>query len=276
MRRLALTLTLMTTLALPGAAVSQSRDETLADIRQELTVLYVEIQKLKRELSTTGGAGTLDLGGTALQRLDAIEAEVQRLTSKNEELEFRIDQVVRDGTNRIGDLEFRLVELEGGDLSKLGDTPTLGGGEMPEVSTPAATTPETPPETELAVSEEADFRRASEALDAGNFAEAVDLFQSFDDSYPGSPLEAQAHIGRGRALEGTGAVSQAARAFLNAFSGAPDGPHAAEALFHLGRMLGELEQPEEACVTLREIGTRFPGSPFVAQAQTEMQARSCP
>ena len=28
--------------------------ETLADIRQELTVLYVELQKLKRELSTNG------------------------------------------------------------------------------------------------------------------------------------------------------------------------------------------------------------------------------
>ena len=28
--------------------------ETLADVRQELTVLFVEVQKLKRELSTTG------------------------------------------------------------------------------------------------------------------------------------------------------------------------------------------------------------------------------
>lgn len=275
MRLFALTLSVTLAVALPNAGAAQSRDETLADIRQELTVLYVEIQKLKRELSTTGGAGTLDLGGTALQRLDAIEAEVQRLTAKNEELEFRIDSVVRDGTNRIGDLEFRLVELEGGDLSKLGDTPTLGGGEMPAVAPPVTTIP-TQPETELAVSEEADFRRAEEALVAGNFEEAVALFQAFDDSYPGSPLEARAHIGRGRALEGTGEVSQAARAFLNAFSGSPDGPHAAEALFHLGRMLAELGQTEEACVTLREIGARFPGSPFIGQAQSEMQARSCP
>ena len=42
---------------------------------------------------------------------------MQRLTSKSEELENRINRIVSDGTTRIGDLEFRLVELEGGDVS---------------------------------------------------------------------------------------------------------------------------------------------------------------
>lgn len=278
MRQIALILSLAFGLACTGGAFAQSKDETLADIRQELTVLYVEIQKLKRELSTTGGAGSLEAGGSALQRLDAIEAEVQRLTSKTEEMEHRIDQVVRDGTNRIGDLEFRLVELEGGDLSKLGDTPTLGGGEMPE--TPAIAPPAAPeqaqPETQLAVSEEDDFRRAEEALTAGNHQEAADLFAKFLQAYPGSPLEVRAQIGRGKALEATGETSQAARAFLNAFSATPDGPNAPEALFNLGRMLGALNQPQESCVTLGEIAVRFPGSPFVAQAQSEMRDRNCP
>ena len=45
-------------MAMPVAVGAQPRTETLADIRQELTVLHVEIQKLKRELSTTGGAAT--------------------------------------------------------------------------------------------------------------------------------------------------------------------------------------------------------------------------
>ncbi len=214
------------------------------------------------------------MGGSALQRLDAIEAEVQRLTSKTEELEHRVDRVVRDGTNRIGDLEFRLVELEGGDVSKLGDTPTLGGGEMPQAPQPAD--PAEPVQTELAVSEEADFNRAEEALAAGNYAEAAELYDSFRQSYPGSPLEVRAQIGQGKALEGAGEISQAARAFLNAFSAAPDGPNAPEALFNLGRMLGELEQTDEACVTLREIGARFPDSPYVAEARSEIAARNCP
>ncbi|MEO0634424.1 MAG: tol-pal system protein, partial [Pseudomonadota bacterium] len=90
----------------PHGAMAQD-DATLADIRQELTVLYVEVQRLKRELSTTGGAGSSVGTGDTFDRIAAIESELQRLTGKSEELEFRIGRVIEDGTNRIGDLEFR-------------------------------------------------------------------------------------------------------------------------------------------------------------------------
>ncbi len=109
-----------------NASAQSPDDQTLADIRQELSVLYVEVQRLRRELSTTGSP-QIALPSGGLERLDALEAELARLTEKTERLEFRIDQIVTDGTNRIGDLEFRLVELEGGDLSQLGETSTLGG-----------------------------------------------------------------------------------------------------------------------------------------------------
>ena len=89
---------------LPAAA----QDEALADIRQQLTALYVDVQRLRTELSTTGTLPTGIAGATPLDRLDAIEAELQRLTSKAEELEFRVNRITVDGTNRIGDLEFRL------------------------------------------------------------------------------------------------------------------------------------------------------------------------
>ena len=44
----------------PLPAFAQN-EETLADIRQQLTALYVDVQRLRRELSTTGGlnAGTI-------------------------------------------------------------------------------------------------------------------------------------------------------------------------------------------------------------------------
>lgn len=269
---LVLTVALMAPL-LPAAGLAQSREETLADVRQELSVLYVEIQKLKRELSTTGGASGIAAGGSVLERVDAIEQEAQRLTAKTEELEFRINSVVEDGTNRIGDLEFRLVELEGGDVSKLGQTTTLGGIEPGPA--PKAADPVQPAQTELAVSEEADFRRASEALAKSDFRSAADLFKTFGETYPGSPLEAEAQLKRGQALEGLGETSQAARSYLNAFSGAPNGPLAPESLFRLGRMLGALGQAQESCVTLREVGVRFPDSPFVTEARSEMQSRGC-
>ena len=104
-----------------GPVVAQAQDaQTLADVRQELTVLNVEVQKLRRELSTTGGAGAPVASGSVLDRVNAMESELQRLTSKTEELENKVNRVVTDGTNRIGDLEFRLVELEGGDVGSTG------------------------------------------------------------------------------------------------------------------------------------------------------------
>ena len=83
----------------PLPAVAQQ--ETLADIRQQLTALFVDVQRLKRELSTTGGLNAGIVGNTPLDRLNAIEAELQRLTSMSEELEFRVNSVTADAGNRI-------------------------------------------------------------------------------------------------------------------------------------------------------------------------------
>ncbi len=259
------------------AAFAQD-DQTLADIRQELSVLYVEVQRLRRELSTTGGASTNLAGAGALDRLNAIEAELQRLTGKTEQLEFRIESVVRDGTNRVGDLEFRLCELEAAcDIANLGDTPTLGGGEAPQTGavTPApAPTPEQPG-TQLAAQEKADFERAQGSLASGDFRAAADQFAAFNTTYPGGPLAVEAELRRGEALEGLGDVREGARAYLSAFSQDQQGQNAPEALFRLGAALGRLGQTQEACVTLAEVGVRFPAAPAVADAQSAMQNIGC-
>ncbi|MGL4310715.1 MAG: tol-pal system protein YbgF [Paracoccaceae bacterium] len=266
---------------LGGFAHAQSREETLADIRQELSVLHVDVQKLKRELSTTGGAAAPAAGGTTIDRVNAIEAELVRLTGKAEALEGRLNAVVTDGTRRIADLEFRLVELEGGDVSKLGETTTLGGGELPAggATAPAAggTATTTPPAggVELAVGEQADFDAAKTALDAGEHQRAAELFAAFAQTYTGGPLTSEAQYLRGEALTKLNDTQGAARSYLEAFSGAPNGPRAPEALLKLGASLGVLGQTQEACVTLAEVGTRFPGGAPAAEAATAMQALGC-
>ncbi|WP_095588280.1 tol-pal system protein YbgF [Actibacterium ureilyticum] len=256
-------------------AMAQDQDQTLADIRQEMSVLFVEVQRLKRELSTTGGAASPAVGGTALERIDAIEAQLQRLTQKAEQLENRINQVVSDGTNRLGDLEFRLCELEKGcDIGKLGETSTLGGGALPAAPAPAPQ-PAAPNTPELAVSERADYDRAKAALDAGDYRNAADLFSAFTQTYPGGPLSSQAHFQRGEALRELGETAPAARAYLESFSGAPSGETAPQALYKLGISLGDLGQTREACVTLGEVGVRFPGNAAVAQAESARQGLGC-
>lgn len=277
MRLIAICL-LALTLALPRVAVAQN-SETLADIRQQLSVLYVEMQKLKRELSTTGAPSGVSVGGTTLDRIQAIENELVRLTGRTEQLENRVQRVVEDGTNRVGDLEFRLIELEGGDLSTLGETTTLGG----DVAVPSlsdGSLDKTSTSTELAVGENADYQRAQAALDGGDYVSAANQFTAFLDTYPVSPLAPQAHLGRGLALEGQGATTHdaraaIARAFLDSYSSNMNSPVADQALFHLGKSLGALGKTNEACVTLGEVHARHPGSAMVTQAQTEMRNLGC-
>ena len=258
-----------------SGAGAQERAETLADIRQELSFLYVEIQRLNRELSTTGRPQTALGGETVLQRLDALEGEFRRINSKIERLEFRIERIVRDGTNRIGDLEFRLVELEGGDVSQLGETTTLGGA----VETAPAAIPAAPPPEdgtgELAVSEQLDFDAARAAFEAGDFARAADLFAAFVDSYPGGPLTAEASYWRGESLAALDSWSDAARSFLQSFSAAPDGALAPKSLLRLGVSLDRIGQREEACLTLNEVPARYPDSAAAAAAGQEMTSLGC-
>ena len=256
---------------LPLAGMAQGQQESLADIRQELTVLWVELQKLRKELNTTGSASGIAQGST-LDRVTAIESELQRLTAKTEELEFRIDRVVQDGTNQIGDLEFRLCELEEAcDIGALGDTPTLGGGSAPTVASPIPTQPaDTGPE--LALGERSAYDAATAMLDQGDPVEAERMFAEFKQNYPGSPLTAAAELGRGRALQEMGDTREAARSFLASFTNDQTGPTAPSALYSLGVMLGQLGQTSEACVTLGEVSNRFPGEAELGAAALDEQA----
>ena len=257
-----------------GALAAQDRAQTLADIRQELSVLYVDIQRLKTELSTTGAPQTNTGSGTMLDRVDAIERALQQLTAQTEELEFRIDRVVADGTIRIGDLEFRLVELEGGDVSQLGQTTTLGG-DAAVSSTPAAAPTPVTNGPQLANQEAADFDRAQASFDQGDFTAAAAQFKTFNETYPGGPMAVQADLRMGQSLLNVGDTREGARAFLRAFTADQNGPNAAEALYRLGAALGALGTQTEACVTLAEVGVRFPGSAFVGQATEEQSALNC-
>ena len=277
MRRIA-ALILTATFALTAPAHAQGKAETLADIRQELSVLYVEVQKLRRELSTTGASGQLNVSGSVLDRVGAIEGELQRLTARTEEMQQRIDRVVSDGTNRVGDLEFRLVELEGGDTSKLGETTTLGGGDLPASGGASAIQPaqtDTPLIEPMAVGEKADFEAAEAAMTSGDNTDAAQKYTNFLDNYPGSPLAPRAFLARGKALEASGDMKQAAKSYLDGFSADKAGPDAPEALYRLGRALGKLDQRDAACQTLGEVETRFAGTVPANDARVEMQTLAC-
>jgi tol-pal system protein YbgF len=265
--------------SLPAAA-QQDQSETLADIRQQLSVLNTEMQALSRELATTGSAALGIEGTTFPERVTSLEAQLQELTARTERLAFRVESVARDGGSRIEALRFQLCELTPDcDLAALPRPGPLGGD-----ATASAEQPPTGPiptqrpqagEAELATGEQSAFDQARMLLDQGSNAEAAEAFAGFVASYPTGPLTAEAQFLRAEALSRSGEAAAAARAYLESFSGTPDGPRAADSLLGLGRSLGQLGQTDEACLTLDEVTIRFPDTPAATSARSERAGLGC-
>ena len=273
------TLVLAAALALAAAqtapALAQDR-RTLADVKAELTVLNGQIQQLRDELVRTGAAGGLPgQAATALTRLDQLEAELRFLTDRVDVLTNDVIRITDDASNRVGDIEFRLTELEGGDTSVKPEPAPLGGGVTRPRPRPVAAAAAPAGTGALAVSEQSDFDAAVAAADAGDNARAAELFSAFLRTYPGGPLSTAAQYRRGDALAAQASWRDAARSYLDAFSGAPQDPRAPHALYKLAVSLGHLGQTAEACLTLTEVDTRYPGSEVAADVAVERQALAC-
>ena len=128
---------------------------------------------------------------------------------------------------------------------------------------------------ELAVAEKDDFERAKASFDDGNYEGAAEQFQRFTETYQGGPLTGLAHLMRGESLSKLGLTSSAARAYLESYSGTPNGPTAPMALLKLGLSLDGLGQDQEACITLGEVTTRFPASDASIEAQAARASMGC-
>mgnify|MGYP006423228717 CR=1 FL=1 len=279
MRVTRLSAALAIALALSGPAHAQDApsEATLADIRQQLSVVKVRLDRLRRELSTTGGA---DGGGalaesSVLDRIEALEDQLRTLTAGTEKIELRIRRVVDDGTRVLDDLAFRLCELEEGcDPADEDPVARLGGaGEgAAEATTPDGDRGAGPA---LAVDEQAAFDRARAALEEGRFEDSADAFAGFVESYPGGPLTPRAELLRGRALDKLERPRPAAEAYLNAYTAAPEGDAAPPALLGLGGALASLERAGEACRILSELARRFPDAPEAGEAEAERAQLGC-
>ena len=269
-------------LALSALPVAAQDAQSLADIRAELNQLTSDLQSLRGQLVASGAAGFAAAGGdSAIDRMNAMEARLAQLTGQTEKLQNQIDRVVRDGTTRIGDIEFRLCEMEEGcDLGSL-TTPTLGeqgGGSSPMPGSDqqgAVVPPTSSPQAGAAVTaaEKADFDRAQEVLGQGDFRRAADLFAAIAQTHAGSPLTAHALFLRGAALDAAGDLDGAGIAWLESFAANPNGPQAADALLGLSRAMSAKGGPQEGCFYLQEITSRFPDSPQAGEAGKRLATR---
>jgi len=248
---------LISSAAVAGAlAITPLQADTLADVQADLSQLSKDVASLRAELSTSRDAISTSDSLTLLDRIIAIEQALVSITAQSEEAAFRLRRALEEAELQLGDLSFRVCELDAAcDLDSLND---------PEPTTSTEPNPEITPT--LALGEEADFEAAKTAFEEGDFAVAADRLAGFTQTYPGSPLGVQASLIRGDALKELGDDAPAARAYLEAFSLNPNGADAAQSLYKLGLSLRDLGQRSEACVTLTQVTQRHAASPFASPA----------
>ncbi|MEL6265787.1 MAG: tetratricopeptide repeat protein, partial [Pseudomonadota bacterium] len=224
--------------ALPVLAQSWGRAPDPAELARELEALSRDVDALRADVAAGGGAGAGTGGGLALRRLAEIEAELQRLTGEVERLGFRMDSIAADAERRFGDIEFRLTELEGGDVAALGASPPPLGG--PDVAAGAAG-------PAISVSEQRALDDAIALVQRGQLDRATDALDDFIATYPDSPLIGDAHFWLGETYATRGEWRPAARSYLAGYRADRDGEAAPDNLVKLGVSLGQIDRVREAC-----------------------------
>jgi len=242
------------------------------DLRYRLSVIDAELADIRGRLGDapaasrgSGGATGADPG--LMLRLDRMQAEIRQLTGKIEQMFFEQRGVAEDAARRFGDIEFRLTELEGGDVSILTPVQPLGGGGAPVVLAGP----------EVSISERGDLDRGIEDIRQGRFDQGEDRLRGFITTYPGSPLAGEALYWLGESQFVRGAFQNAALSYLNGFNSNPASASAPKNLYRLGVTLGRLGQLDEACLTLREVQKKFPTGPadILNAADTESRTLKC-
>lgn len=240
----------LVTASLLGTDLAQAQSK--ADLLYRLQALDAEIADIRARLGgATGGAPVAGAGG------GAIEDELRRLTARLEQIERAQRDLRADLGRRLGDIEYRLNELEG--VPNDGTTRPLAG----DLSTPTDTT--TTSDTPAAsVSERNRLDAAIKDIEQGRYDQAEDRLRRFMREYPDTPLIGEAHYWMAQSLSTRGLYAEAAKSYLAGYNASRRGAFGGENLLGVGVALGKLGQVREACLTLFEVKAQFPGPGGVA------------
>ena len=264
---------------LAGFASAQSVDY------YELRQLEKRVEKSEAELQRLSNAVS---GGDFLTRLEQVKSEIARVTGELEQLEFRMRQHEQQSKQKLEDLEYRIIELEGGDPSILfqSNEPaqpqqqgSLTDPEQPSGGTLGTLTTNATGQTVAAPAgsaEQAAFDAGVLAAQAGRQGEAKSLLEGFVTRYPDSPLAGEAYHWLGESYLAGGDYQSAASRFLDAATLYPSNAKAPDSLVRLGITLSLLGQTQVACSTLAEVRQRYPGAATaIQQADREAQRAGC-
>jgi TolA-binding protein len=259
--------------AIPAAAQQQPQQ----NIERRVGRLEQEMRAVQRRVFPGGAAATVDpelqtpTPGTSrpngasadavsvlTSRIEALEAQLARVTGQVEENGYRLSQLENQVRQLREDLQGRITRLE-----QAAQAPARA---EPEPAEPTAE-PVEGPAADPAVSQPSaqPIDRVQEAYNAGyrlwetrRFREAVTALNAVADRNPRSRWASWARNLAGRALLDDNQPARAAQTFLQNYQDNPRGERAADSLFFLGEALVKLDRRAEACPVYDELAANYP------------------
>jgi len=245
---------------------------------------------------------------------DALEEQQRRLTGQMEKLEFQVRQLNDRMDRLVGDVDFRLRQIE--DAKGVTPAARNGGapvaptvpqspGEVtvrgegsggPQVfgtltesqlraagvqsSAPVTTTPDQTAATPVALpagSTQDQYSYARQFLLKRDFANAEQALAAFVAANPEDALAGNAQYWLGETFYVRGDYQTAARTFAEGFQRYPDSGKAPDNLLKLGMSLAQLEQKDDACITLKKLRVEYPEAPnsIIQRADREIGRLQC-
>lgn len=203
-----------------------------------------------RALGETGDAIT-----TLSARVEALEAQLARVTGQVEENGYRLGQLEEQVRQLRTDLTGRIDRLERAAAPPPVQQPAVEPVEEP-VETPTAGT--TPAGSRPLDPVQDAYNRGFRLWEARRYAEAATALTEVADRNPRSPWASWARNLAGRSYLDDNKPATAAQVFLRNYQDNPRGERAADSLFYLGEALVALNRHAEACPVYQELQTTYP------------------
>jgi TolA-binding protein len=225
-------------------------------------------------------------------RLDAMEAQLARITGQHEENSYKVRQLEESLNKFKGDAEFRIAAIEQSRAAEPAEEPSAEATPSPAAApAPARAEAPAPRKAELAVAEPAEATQRAETPQAavdeaeeayldgfrmwegGKYAEAAPVLEQMAKKFPKHRRASYAQNLAGRAYLDDGKPATAAKLFLSNYQANPKGDRAADSLYFLGQALAKLDKDAEACKVYDELEEVYPNMrPWLKQRLP--QARS--
>jgi TolA-binding protein len=273
MRRLLISLALLGGAAAPAAAQQPQVERRVDRLEQEMRAVQrrvfpggaqatIDPELQARPATPAPGVGSSNAINALTSRVEALEAQLARITGQVEENGFQIRQ-----------LEEQVAQLRRETQAQI---ERLQQAAQPPAPPPASAQPADPAADELAGGNDggqppqsppsrAATDAAEEAYNIGfrlweqrRYADAQRALTGAADAHPRSRWASWSRNLAGRAYLDDGKPATAARIFLQNYQSNPRGERAADSLFFLGEALVRLNRRAEACPVYDELEATFP------------------